>query len=197
MDIATEKNNIRVLYKARRKSLAADIILSQSQLICQNFINNILPSVTPDIKDPIFSIYLSANNEVDTTYLINHFIKNKIDFSIPKIDKNKKDLKYILYNKDLNYIKNEEFKSLTEPHSGKEVVPDILIIPLVAFDKNKTRIGMAKGFFDRSITKLKTKKSKIVTIGLAYSIQQYSQDIPCEEHDQSLDYIVSSDFIIS
>ena len=56
---------------------------------------------------------------------------------------------------------------------------------------------MAKGFFDRSIGNVKAKNSEIVTIGLGYNIQQYAGQIPIEKHDQSLDYIVSNDYIIS
>ncbi len=197
MDIKEQKNLIRKEFKVRRREISASEVKEQSNLICQNFINNLLPKLLKQFQDPIFSVYLSANNEVDTVTIIDYFIKNNIKFALPKIADDQINLDYILHDNNLSYIQNSQFRTITEPHSGAKTTPDILIVPLVVFDKNKNRIGMAKGFFDRSIHKLKQQKSQIVTIGLGFSIQQYSQDIPHEEHDQSLDYIVSSDFIIS
>ena len=54
------------------------------------------------------------------------------------------------------------------------MVPNILLVPLVAFDKNYNRIGYGGGFYDRYIKKIK-KIKKIVTIGLAYSFQRINQ----------------------
>lgn len=197
VDIKEQKNLIRKDFKAKRREMSYFEVRNQSKQICQNFINKLLPELLRNNQDPIFSIYLSANNEVDTSVIIDHFIKNNINFSYPKIAENKIDLEYILHDNKLDFKQNKDFKSLSEPSSGRETQPNILIIPLVVFDRNKNRIGMAKGFFDRSISSLKARNSKIVTIGLGYSLQQYMTTIPAEEHDQSLDFIVSSHFIIS
>ena len=51
-------------------------------------------------------------------------------------------------------------KGIPEPIMKKKVYPDVLIVPLVAFDKNKFRLGYGGGYYDRYITKiLKKKKS--------------------------------------
>ena len=49
--------------------------------------------------------------------------------------------------------------------------PDILLVPLVAFDKNFNRVGYGGGFYDRYIKKVK-KIKKVITIGLAFSFQK-------------------------
>ena len=68
--------------------------------------------------------------------------------------------------------------------------PDFLLVPLVAFDKNRNRIGYGGGFYDRYIKKLK-KKKKFLTIGLAYSFQKVKK-IPITKHDIQLDFIVTN-----
>ena len=72
---------------------------------------------------------------------------------------------------------------------NKVKYPDILLVPLVAYDKNLNRIGYGGGFYDRYIKKIK-KNKKIITIGLAYSFQKVKK-IPVNEYDIKLDFIVT------
>ena len=78
---------------------------------------------------------------------------------------------------------------IPEPISNKVKYPDILLVPLVAYDKNLNRIGYGGGFYDRYIKKI-MKNKKIITIGLAYSFQKVKK-IPINEYDIKLDFIVT------
>ena len=78
---------------------------------------------------------------------------------------------------------------IPEPISDKIIYPNIILVPLVAFDKNFNRIGYGGGFYDRYIRKIKRIK-KIVTIGLAYSFQKVNK-IPIKDYDIKLDYIIT------
>ena len=78
---------------------------------------------------------------------------------------------------------------IPEPTSNKIKFPNILLVPLVAFDKNRNRIGYGGGFYDRYIKKIK-KNKKIITIGLAYSFQKVKK-IPTNKNDVKLDYILT------
>ena len=78
---------------------------------------------------------------------------------------------------------------IPEPLSNKIKFPDILLVPLVAYDESNNRIGYGGGFYDRYINKLKRYK-KIVTIGLAYSFQKVKK-IPVDENDVKLDFIIT------
>ena len=77
---------------------------------------------------------------------------------------------------------------IPEPSSNILVQPSILLVPLVAFDKDFNRIGYGGGFYDRYIKKIK-KKRKIITIGLAYSFQKV-KEIPINKYDIKLDFVV-------
>ena len=74
------------------------------------------------------------------------------------------------------------------------VYPDVLLIPLVAFDKNLNRLGYGGGHYDRLIEKL-SKKKKIIKIVLAFSIQEIDK-VPINRYDQKLVYIVTNKYII-
>lgn len=69
--------------------------------------------------------------------------------------------------------------------------PQILIVPLVAFDAGGWRLGRGGGFYDRTIEQLKS-AGPVVTVGIAFSAQRVPQ-VPREDHDQRLDWIVTEE----
>ena len=76
----------------------------------------------------------------------------------------------------------------------KKIYPDIILIPLVAFDNNLNRLGYGGGYYDRVIAKLSRRK-KILKIGLAFSIQKIN-NVPVTRYDKKLDYIVTDKYIL-
>ena len=79
---------------------------------------------------------------------------------------------------------------IPEPTSNIMIHPNILLVPLVAFDNHCNRIGYGGGFYDRYIKKLK-KEKKIITIGLAYSFQKVKK-VPINKYDIKLDFVVTN-----
>ena len=76
-----------------------------------------------------------------------------------------------------------------EPYRIKKIIPDVLLVPLVSFDKYKFRIGYGGGYYDRYIEKI-SKIKKILTIGLAFSFQEIKR-IPINNYDKKLNYILT------
>ena len=101
-------------------------------------------------------------------------------------------LDFIQCSLDSTFVINQY--GIPEPVDGKVVYPDILLIPLVAFDKKLNRLGYGAGFYDRLIQYLKKRKN-IITIGLAFDFQEVYL-IPVSKHDQKLDYIVTNKKIL-
>ena len=83
---------------------------------------------------------------------------------------------------------------IPEPDSKVLVYPDILLVPLVAFDKKLNRLGYGGGYYDRLIEKL-TKMKKILKIGLAFPDQKIN-NVPINKYDQKLDYIITNKYLI-
>lgn len=70
------------------------------------------------------------------------------------------------------------------------LIPNIIIVPLLGWDKSGARIGYGGGFYDRTLAELK-KQGKILAIGYAFDSQEVSEGIPTESTDVQLDGIVT------
>ena len=79
---------------------------------------------------------------------------------------------------------------ILEPIKSKQNVPDIMLVPLLAFDKNKHRLGYGKGFYDRYLNKYIKKFKNILTIGVAFSFQKHHK-LPINNKDVKLNYILT------
>ena len=71
----------------------------------------------------------------------------------------------------------------------KFLIPDFMLVPLVAFDSLNNRLGYGKGFYDRYLSKF-LKNKKTTTIGIAFSFQKYNK-LPVSKSDIKLDYILT------
>ena len=101
----------------------------------------------------------------------------------------------------MNFLKwssNDPLKinkyGIPEPTTAKIVFPDILIIPLVAYDNNLNRLGYGGGFYDRYIDKIE-KIKKVIKIGLAFSYQKV-KTIPINQYDKKLNFIITEKEIL-
>jgi len=130
--------------------------------------------------------YYSYNYEVNVMPILEKFEKMKYKISLPKIGKNSS---MTFYNWSSNDPLNVNKFGIPEPITNRIIYPDILLVPLVAYDKNFNRIGYGGGFYDRYIQRIK-KIKKVLTIGLAFSYQMVKK-IPIEKNDIRLDFIIT------
>ncbi len=75
------------------------------------------------------------------------------------------------------------------PASSEEVEPQVLIVPLVAFDSRGRRLGYGGGFYDRTLERLRSARPTWA-VGFAYAAQE-SESLPEESTDQPLDAVVT------
>ena len=138
------------------------------------------------IKGKIIGGYYPYNHELNIMPILKNFEKKNFLISLPKIKKNSQmDFFYWSTKDPLNINKY----GIPEPKSSKVRYPDILLVPLVAFDKDFNRVGYGGGFYDRYIKKVK-KIKKLITIGLAYSFQKVKK-IPINDNDIQLDFVIT------
>ncbi|EPX81206.1 5-formyltetrahydrofolate cyclo-ligase [Litoreibacter arenae] len=80
------------------------------------------------------------------------------------------------------------------PAKADVVVPQVLIVPLLAFDRAGGRLGYGGGFYDRTLEQLR-KTREVIAIGYAFAAQE-TQDLPLEATDQPLDLIVTDEGVL-
>ena len=138
------------------------------------------------------SLYYPSNYELDTLPLFNLLNKTKFTTSLPKLLSNGK-MNFVKWNIPDPLMVNK-YGFLEPLNSSQIIIPEILIVPLVAFDKNRNRLGYGKGYYDKFINKY-VKKKNLLTIGLAFSFQEYKK-IPTNNLDKRLDYIITNKGIL-
>jgi len=140
-----------------------------------------------NILGSIVGGYYPYNHEIDAIKILEKFEKQNYQISLPKIKKKSRMDFFHWSTKDPLEINKY---GIPEPISDKIKYPDILLVPLVAFDKSFNRVGYGGGFYDRYIDKIK-KNKKIVTIGLAYYFQKVKK-ININKYDIKLDFIITN-----
>ena len=79
---------------------------------------------------------------------------------------------------------------IAEPREDKpEVEPDVVLVPLLAFDPWGHRLGYGGGFYDRTLAKIR-KSKPVVAVGLAYDEQKVDA-VPVESYDERLDWVLT------
>ena len=177
-----KKSDIRKkILSIRKKKISKDSEIDfKSLLKVTKKINN---------KNKIIGGYYPFNYEVDIIGILKKFKNNNYIISLPKIQKN---YQMNFFEWSLKDPLSVNKFGIPEPVSNKILYPDILLVPVVAFDKYLNRVGYGGGFYDRYIKKIK-KRKKVITIGLAFSFQEVKK-IPFDKFDAKLDFVITENY---
>ena len=173
----------KIILKIREKNNKKNIQIDFNQII------KIIKK--EKITRKVIGGYYPVNFEVDDLELLKKIEKNKFTISLPVI---KKNFKMDFYKWSFSDILKINKYGIPEPETKNIVYPDVILVPLGAFDNNVNRLGYGGGYYDRLINKL-SKKKKIIKIGLALSVQKIDK-VPINKYDQKLDYIVTNKYIV-
>ena len=139
------------------------------------------------VQGKIIGGYYPYNYEIDILQILEKFEKKKFITTLPKIKKNSQ-MNFFQWSTN-DPLSINKF-GIPEPISEMVKYPDVLLVPIVAFDKNFNRIGYGGGFYDRYIKKIR-KRKKVLTIGFAYTFQKVKK-IPTNNYDIKLDFIITN-----
>lgn len=143
------------------------------------------------------ALYYPVNGEISPLPLISLLKKEGISFCLPVVKAKNEPLEFHSWKPDEKLINNKFYPQLLEPENQKTpIIPDIIIVPLVAFDENRHRIGYGAGFYDRTIQRLGAEILRPLTIGYAFETQK-CPPIEAGSHDIHLDFIITDKNIYS
>lgn len=178
------KKEARIKYKNLRKSLSAE---HRDEMSCA-IANQLLQ--LPIWNKQYFHVFLSIEKhfEVDTEYILHILAGKDKDILISKSDFETLKMTHYLLTDSTKITKNEY--NIPEPVDGIEVPDskiDVVLVPLLAFDKKGHRVGYGKGFYDRFLSQC---KKEVITIGLSFfEAEENISDI--DLNDFALDYCVT------
>ncbi len=136
------------------------------------------------------ALYAAQANEVHTELLLSRALEDRKEVSFPRVDSSIKGGGLVFFNVESRDELTPGLYGVPEPSaSGVEadiMELDLIIVPGIAFDGTGARIGYGKGYYDKAL-----KGVNCVKVALAYDMQVSGALIPVEEHDVSVDLIVT------
>ncbi len=139
-------------------------------------------------KNLNISSFYPSFYEVDTTKIFETSIIKNNKISLPCLIK--KNIMHFYQWEKNETLKINQYGMLEPAYLTKKIIPDIILVPLLAFDNQKNRLGYGGGYYDRFIKKILNVHKKIITIGIAFSFQKHNK-IPVNNTDVKLNYILT------
>ena len=173
------KNEMRRFFLNLRRELGREKIEEYSDKIYENLIKTDLYQNA----ETIF-VYVSMDKEINTEKIIRKSLEDGKEIYVPFIEGKEMKAKKLEKYEDLVEGK---FKIKTTRSDISVENPDLTLVPGLTFDKNKNRIGYGGGYYDKFLAKTKTR-----SLGLFASPFE-SIEIPTEEYDIALDYILTEE----
>ena len=136
--------------------------------------------------------YMAMRTEIDPTAAMEEAAAHG-PVGVPVIMGEAQPLKFRTWTPGCTLIPGEFGAAI--PETGDWMTPEIVVVPLVAFDRNGGRLGYGGGFYDRTLELLRSKRPTLA-IGFAYAAQE-AVDLPLEPTDQPLDMIVTEQGVIT
>ncbi|WDI32536.1 5-formyltetrahydrofolate cyclo-ligase [Hyphococcus flavus] len=148
-----------------------------------NFLNAVEVS-----RSAVVSLYYTMRDELDTEPLARALFERHADVALPVVAKRKSPLIFRRYVPGDDLIKGS-YGELVPTTNAQEVIPDILVVPLLAFTREGGRLGYGGGYYDRTLAALR-KAGTPLAVGYAYGAQEVDA-LPLTRLDQPLDWVVT------
>ncbi len=199
------KQEIRKIFLERRKTLSACQRDDISEAIATNFFSFLSKKLLENTIINYLHIFLpiTSKNEIDTFLIIRKIQKEypEIKLLVPKVNLDIMQIESYLLEEDFEetpILKLNKWNIL-EIENGKKIENseiDIVLLPLLAFDKDGFRVGYGKGFYDKFLEKCYQEgNKKIIKIGLSSENNAtFIEDL--NEFDQKMDFCVTPNNII-
>lgn len=176
------KSELREAAFARRKALSDEARAAAAEAIAARaFPVAVMP-------DAVVAGYMPIRGEIDPRPLLGALAQQGARTAMPTIAAQDAPLIFRAWQEGDRLQRGA--LGIQEPLPESEIlVPDIVLVPLAAFDRAGQRIGYGAGHYDRALSKLRLEKP-IVAIGLAFAIQEVAH-VPAEAHDVPLDLVLT------
>ena len=141
-------------------------------------------------NNKIVALYWPIKKEFDTRFLMDELVGRDFKVVLPIVQKDKREMIFKEWTHDCE-MKANQF-GILEPQEGNTYLPDIILAPLLAYDQKGNRLGYGRGHYDNTVAAIRAEK-EVQYIGVGYEDQAVLFDLPTEEHDIRLEYLLTPD----
>ena len=176
-----EKNLVRKKYYSLRKKKYYEI--------SKGFFTPLVELIKSKLKKKKIklALYYPSSFETNVLKLLEFNYISKQNLFLPIIEEDN-SMNFFPWKKNEVLLINKY--GFLEPIKSRQNVPDVMLVPMLVFDKYRYRLGYGKGFYDRYLKKFKN----ILTIGVAFSFQKHHK-LPINNRDMKLNYILTENGI--
>ncbi len=140
----------------------------------------------------VVASYAAFGGELDPRFLAEALRLQGHRIALPVMAGKTSPLVFRVYESGDLLVRNAQ--RIFEPSAGAAVEPDVLLVPLLAFDSARRRLGYGGGYYDRTIAALRARK-KVYAIGIGFAFQEVAE-LPEAGHDARLDAVVTNEGIL-
>jgi 5-formyltetrahydrofolate cyclo-ligase len=177
-----QKANLRAAALARRDALSGAHRDAAAQAIAAR---GLPVAIMPGM---VVAGYSPIRSEINPVPLMRALAAQGVQLALPVIAARDQPLRFRAWSLDDRLVRGP--LGIPEPSpEAAETIPDIVLVPLAAFDRAGHRIGYGAGHYDRSLAPLRAAR-RIVVIGLAFATQEI-EAVPALPHDVALDYVLT------
>ena len=187
MKVSAVKAEMRRLCLLRRKAVPLDAARAFAARLASDA-PAVLAGVARRGTIRVISAYWPIRDEADTRPLLAALAELGVTTALPVTGARGHPLVFRAWKP--GDAQNPGQMAIPEPLStAAQVEPDVLFVPLAAFDRRGHRIGYGAGHYDCTLAQLRAKKP-VVAIGIAFATQEMAE-VPSEPHDQKLDFVLT------
>jgi len=135
--------------------------------------------------------YMPIRSEIDPRPAMAHLATHG-PVGLPVIEGPARPLAFHLWRPDCALVAGPFGAAI--PADAAPMTPEVLIVPLLAFDRRRVRLGYGGGFYDRTLAMLRA-RGPVLAVGLAYAAQEVAL-LPAEATDEALDAVVTEDEVV-
>jgi 5-formyltetrahydrofolate cyclo-ligase len=180
--VAADKAILRTAALAKRDALSGEQRAAAAQAIA---LRGLPIEIRPGL---VVAGYSPIRSEIDPIPLMRKLAGQGAQLALPVIMARDQPLKFRGWFVD-DRLQRGPFGILEPPPDKAEIIPDIVLVPLAAFDRSGHRIGYGAGHFDRTFALLRQLKA-VTAIGIAFAAQEIPA-VPALPHDVALDFVLT------
>jgi len=139
-------------------------------------------------QNAIVAAYAAFGGELDPLPLLEALAAKGVALALPVVEAKGAPLVFRAWAPGAPLVPHR-FGMAEPSRDAPAVVPDIVVAPLFAFDRQGYRLGYGGGYYDRTLAALR-KRSRVLAVGIGFAVQE-TPNVPRAPHDVPLDWIVT------